>query len=131
MNRSNLLIVTAFGEGGIALLLLVWPSVPLALLLGVDLASPETLSTARLAGGALVALSVACWLGRNDQDRPAQQGLLLGVLIYDVAATAILGYSGWFLSLAGIALWPAVVLHVALAVWCAMSFWMRPGGGTK
>jgi hypothetical protein len=120
MHRTCLLIATALGEGGIGLLLLVWPPVPLALLLGVEQASPEGLVTARVAGAALVALAVACWLGRHDQDRPAQQGLLLGVLIYDLAVTGILAHAGWFWSLTGIALWPAVLLHGALAGWCVV-----------
>jgi hypothetical protein len=123
MHRAYLLIVTALGEAGTGLLLLVWPPVLLALLLGVNQASPETTYCSRIAGAALLAIGVACWLGRNDHARPAQQGLLLGVLIYDVGATGVLAYTGWFLHLGGIALWPAVVLHGALAVWCAVSFW--------
>jgi hypothetical protein len=118
MRRTYLLIATAFGEGGIGLLLLVWPPAPLALLLGVDQASPEVGVLARIAGTALLALGVACWLGRNDLGSSAQKGLLLGILTYDLAATGILAYAGWFLGLAGIALWPAVGLHFALAVCC-------------
>lgn len=118
MRRTYLLIATAFGEGGIGLLLLVWPSVPLALLLGVDQASPEVVIVARISGAALLALGVACWLARNDPNSSAQRGLLLGILLYDLAAAGILAYAGWFLGLAGIALWPAVGLHFALAVCC-------------
>jgi hypothetical protein len=129
MHRTYLFIVTAFGEGGIGLLLLVWPPVPMTVLLGVDHPSPEGACAARIAGAALLALAVACWLGRNDHDRPAQQGLLLGVLLYDLAAAGILAYAGWFLGLAGIALWPAVGLHVALAVWCVVSFRIKPRRG--
>jgi hypothetical protein len=99
---------------------LVSPSIPLALLLGVDQASPEAAFFGRIAGAALLALGVACWLGWNDRDSPVQWGLLLGVLIYDLAATGILAYTGWILSLVGIALWPAVVLHAVLAVWCVV-----------
>jgi hypothetical protein len=120
MHRTYLLLVTAFAEGGIGVLLLVLPSVPLRLLLGVDNASPETFPVARIAGAALLALGVACWLGRNDPHRPAQQGLVLGVLIYDLAAAGILAYTGWFSSLVSIALWPAVILHIGLAGWCVL-----------
>jgi hypothetical protein len=120
-HRTYLLLVTALGEGAIGVALLVLPSVPLRLLLGVDGASPEAFFCARIAGAALLALGVVCWLGRNDPDRPAQQGLLLGVLIYDLAAAAILASTGWFSSLVGIALWPAAVLHVGLAAWCVRS----------
>jgi hypothetical protein len=99
-------------------LLLVLPSIPLALLLGVEGAAPETIVVVRLAGAALLAIGVACWGARNDHGRPAQLGLLAGVLTYDVAAAVLLAYAGFVLSMAGLALWPAVVLHAALAFWC-------------
>jgi hypothetical protein len=120
MQRTYLLIVTALCEGAVGLLLLIWPSVALALLLGVDQSAPEGTSCARIAGAALLAIGIACWFGRSDQQSSAQFGLLTGVVSYDVAAVVILAYSGWFSSLAGIALWPAVVLHAGLAIWCAV-----------
>jgi hypothetical protein len=118
MRRTYFLIATAFGEGGIGLLLLISPSVVLGLLLGVDQASREVIVVGRITGAALLAIGVACWLGRNDHNGPAQKGLLLGVLIYDLAAAGILTYAGWVLGLAGIALWPAAGLHIALALSC-------------
>src|SRR5262249_10574781 len=118
MRRTYFLIATAFGEGGIGLPLLISPPVVLGLLLGVDQASREVIVVARIAGAALLAVGVACWLGRNDHHGPAQRGLLLGFLVYDLAAAGILTYAGWVLGLAGIALWPAVGLHIALALGC-------------
>ncbi len=117
MNKY-LLIVTALCEAGVGLLLLFWPAVPQLLLLGVEQITPESACFGRIAGAALVAFAVACWAGRNVVDCPAAQGLLFGVLFYDLAAAAILAYSGGILELSGIALWPAVGLHVVLAVWC-------------
>jgi hypothetical protein len=122
------LIVTAFVEAGTGLLLLYLPSVPLALLLGASPASPEALFVTRLAGAALLAIGVACWLARSDYGSPAQLGLLTGVLIYDVAADALLAYAGLALSLVGLALWPAVVPHTALAVWCGACLRVKPRG---
>jgi hypothetical protein len=118
MRRTYLLIATAFVEVSIGLLLLGFPSVPLTLLLGIDQAAPEVVVCARITGAALLALGVACWLARNDPGSSAQTGLLLGMLTYDLAAAGILAYAGWFLGLAGIALWPAVGLHFTLAVCC-------------
>jgi hypothetical protein len=106
--------------------LLVLPSVPLALLLGVDQASPEAAVVARVAGAALLALGVACWLGRTDTGSSSQLGLLTGVLTYDVIAVGVLVYTGLLLGLVGIALWPAVVLHTALAVWCVVCLRVTP-----
>jgi hypothetical protein len=126
MHRKYLLVVTAFAEGGTGLVLLALPSVPLALLLGVDQPSGEVAVCARIAGAALLAIGAACWAGRHDGDTPAQLGLLLGVLFYDVAAAAILAYAGLAAHLTGVALWPAVVVHAALAGWCVASFRVKP-----
>jgi hypothetical protein len=111
-------MVTAIGEGATGLLLLVVPSVLFALLLGLEQTSPEAILVARLTGAALVAIGVTCWLARNDHVGPAQLGLLTGVLIYDVGATVLLAYAGLVLSMVGFALWPAVVLHAVLSIWC-------------
>jgi hypothetical protein len=117
MHRKNLLIVTAFCEVGIGVLLLVWPPWAVQLLLGIDQITPEVMVIGRIAGAALLAFGVICWIGRSDNLGSAGIGLNIGVLIYDVNAAAILTYSGLFLHLVGLVLWPAVVLHTALAIW--------------
>jgi hypothetical protein len=120
--------MTAFGEGGTGLFALFLPSVLLALLLGAGAVAPEALFVGRVLGAALLAIGVACWLARDDRGSPAQLGLLAGVLIYDVTVAALLAYGGFALSLVGIALWPAVVLHSGLAIWCVVCLWAKPGG---
>jgi hypothetical protein len=120
MNRAYLLVVTALAEAGIGLLLLVVPWAPLALLLGVAEASPESILLARLLGAALFAIGVGCWLGRSDTLGPSQRGLITGALGYDAAVAALLVYARLSLNLVGIALWPAVVLHAMLAIWCVV-----------
>jgi hypothetical protein len=122
MHRAYLLIVTAAIETATGLALLVVPSVPLSLLLGVSEAAPETFLVGRIAGAALLAIGIASWLARG----PAQVGLVVAVLVYDVAAAALLAYAGLVLRMVGIALWPAVVLHAALAGWCVVCLWAKP-----
>jgi hypothetical protein len=117
MHRAKLLIVTGVAEAGIGLSLLVLPSVPLALLLGVEDPSQESIFVARLFGAALVAIGAGCWLGRSDGLGPSQRGLLAGALVYDAAVAALLALAGLFSNLVGIALWHAVVLHSGLTVW--------------
>jgi hypothetical protein len=121
MHRAALFIVTALVEVGTGLLLLVLPTVPLDLLLGDEgeAASPEAVFISRVTGAALLAIGVACWMGRNDRAGPAQLGLVAGVLIYDVTAAGLLVYAALILRMVGLALWPAFALHSALAVWCA------------
>ena len=118
MHRTLFLLVTAVGEGLTGLFLLLWPAVPLALLLGVQEAAPETLLLARVAGTALVAVGVTSGMARGNGGGPALRAVLTGILFYDVAVAAVLAYAGLGLHLAGILLWPAVVAHGALAIWC-------------
>lgn len=95
-------------------MLLALPSVPIDMLLGD---APSASFIGRLTGAALLAIGLSSWVARNDSGSPAQTGLLVSVVTYDVAAAALLAYGGLFLGLTGIALWPAVVVHAAMAVW--------------
>lgn len=117
MAHKLLLAVTAIGEGATGLLLLLLPSLVLALLLGVEAAPPIALVVARILGVALLAIGVACWHAWGDAGSRARAGLLAAVLWYDAGAAAVLVYAGTALGVAGVALWPAVVVHVLLAVW--------------
>jgi hypothetical protein len=130
MHVRYFLLVTAIIEVATGLFLLFLPSVPLRILLGVDQISVEANICARVAGGALVAIGVACWYGRSDQRGPSQLGVLVGALIYDAAAAAILLYSELYMKLAGIALWPVVMLHAVLAAW-AMACIKSQGRGAS
>ena len=58
----------------------------------------------RVAGIALIALSVACWPGPP----------VAGMLIYSAAVALYLAYVGVAGGMTGILLWPAVVLHLVL-----------------
>ena len=118
LHRNSLLIVTAVLEAATGLALLVLPSLLLKLLLGVDQAALEAIFIARVAGAALLAIGVTCYLARNDKQSPAQTGVITGALIYNVAIALLLVYGGIVLAMTGIALWPVVVLHTALALWC-------------
>lgn len=119
-----LLILTALFESATGLALLLAPAWVASLLFGVGLEAPIAWVVARIAGAALLALGLACWLSRDDGRSRSLIGLIAALLLYNVAATAVLVHAGLGLSLAGIALWPAVATHVALAFWCMVS--LRP-----
>jgi len=113
-----LLIVTAAAEAATGLALLALPLLVGSLLLGGSLDAPAALIVARMTGAALLSLGVACWLARNDAQTRAGRGLITAMLLYNLAAVAVLIYAGTIARLFGIGLWPAAVLHAAMAVWC-------------
>lgn len=116
MNR--LLKVTAIIETTTGLGLMAAPSVVVWLLLGSPLETSAAVMLGRVAGAALLALGVACWLARDDTRSRTARGLVVAMLTYNLVATAVLAFAGIGLGLHGVALWPAVILHAAMAVWC-------------
>jgi hypothetical protein len=115
-----LLVVTACLEALTGLALMVSPAPLVRLLAGAALDTTGGLLVARVPGAALLALGLACWLARDDGRSRAGRGLVAAMLLYNVATIAVLVYAGVGLNLSAIGLWPAVVFHVALALWCAV-----------
>jgi len=115
---SRLLKLTAIIEMATGLGLLAVPSVVVRLLLGSPLDTSVAAMLGRVAGAALLALGVACWIARDDTQSRAARGLVVAMLIYNIAATAVLAFAGIGLGLHGVVLWPAVVLHAAMGAWC-------------
>jgi len=115
MNR--LLKLTAVIEAATGLALIAVPAIVVRLLLGAEI-SGASIPLGRVAGAALLALGIACWLARDDTQSRAARGLVVAMLMYNIAATALLGFAGIGLGLQGVVLWPAVVLHAVMAIWC-------------
>ena len=72
----RLLVVTALLEGATGLALVALPSRLVALLLGSSLDAPAAVTVARVAGVALIALALTCWLARADAQGGAARGLV-------------------------------------------------------
>ncbi|MGA2060847.1 MAG: hypothetical protein ABSG67_10230 [Thermoguttaceae bacterium] len=121
-----LLAVTAVIEAGAGLALMCCPSATAALLLGSQLDMPAALTLGRVAGVALFALGVACWLAQYDAQSCAARELVSAMVLYNLGAVVILGTAGIRSQPVGIALWPAVVLHAVMTVWCIACLLRRP-----
>jgi hypothetical protein len=118
---KTLQTVTAIIEAGAGLALLAVPSITASLLLGAPLDSPAAISLARVGGAAILALALVCWLARRDAESLASRGLVVAMLFYNIAVAAVLAFAGLSDGLHGVLLWPAVVFHVAMGVWCVAS----------
>jgi len=116
---KRFLTLTAIIEGATGLALIAVPGIVVRLLLGAEI-SGASIPLGRVAGAALLALGVACWLARDDTQSRAARGLVVAMLMYNIVATAVLAFAGIGLGLHGVVLWPAVVLHAAMAVWCGV-----------
>jgi hypothetical protein len=114
----NLLVVTAVLEGATGLALVALPSRLAALLLGSSLDAPAALTLARVAGVALVALAVTCWLARHDGQSRAARGLVGAMVVYHTGVAIVLAYASIGLEVSGMGLWPTVLFHAAMTMWC-------------
>jgi hypothetical protein len=121
-----LLIVSAALEAGVGIGLLAVPSVVAQVLLGAKLDAPASMTVARVAGAGLLALGVACWLAASDTQSCAARGVASAMVIYNLGAALVLGAAGIGSQPAGVGLWPAVLLHTAMTVWCISSLLRQP-----
>ena len=117
---KRLLKLTALIEVPTGLGLMAVPVIVVRLLLGADI-SGASIPLGRVAGAALLALGVACWLAQYDAQSCAARGLVSAMVLYNLGAVVILGAAGIWSQPVGIALWPAVILHAVMAVWCVTS----------
>lgn len=129
MRPGALLITTSAIELATGLALVLAPSRVADLLLGEDLVAPVSIVIGRVAGIALVAIGASCWLARKSAGTSGRTDLIVGLLIYNAAVPVVLGHAAMVLKMRGIALWPAVLLHVALAFWCFGC--LRSRGGSQ
>ena len=125
MKAKALLIATALIEVGAGLALFVSPALAASILIGAPFDAPADSVVGRVAGAALLALALACWRARDEGPSRATNGLIAGMLLYNVGTVLVLAYAGTGLRLFGIALWPAVVLHGAMAIWCLICLMVK------
>ena len=118
MRPRLLFIVTAVIEAVAGLALLVSPALAVSILIGSPFDTPADSVVGRVGGAALLSLGLSCWRTRQDEHSRTANGIVSAMLLYNVATVVVLAYAGIGLRLYGIGLWPAVALHLAMAVWC-------------
>ncbi len=114
---KRLLTITAIFEGVTGLALMSVPSLFIMLLLGDNLVEPAGIMISRLAGAVLLSLAIIYWFYTKVPDALL---IVRAMLLYNVAASALLVYAS-FVGLSGLGLWPAILLHIGLALWCVQS----------
>ena len=112
---KSLLTATAVIEALTGLALAMVPATVAGVLLGTVLTEPGGVFVARLAGAALLTIAIACWFSRNGTHSSA---MVKAMLAYNVFAITLLVYAAVIEQLSGRGLWPAVVLHSVLLLWC-------------
>jgi uncharacterized membrane protein YqgA involved in biofilm formation len=117
----SLLTSTAAVEARTGVALAIAPSAVVLALLGSSLDPPAGPVIGRILGAALLALGTVCWIARQDPPGRVAAGLVAAMLMYNVAAVSILGHARIGLGISGVLLWPAILLHALLAVWCVAS----------
>ena len=117
---NTLLLTISAAETLVGVALALFPSLLTSLLFGSRLDAPVGILVARVAGSALLAMGIACWLARDNSESRAAAGLIMALLFYDAAVVVIFLYARLGAGLWGIGLWPAVVLHSGLGVWSVL-----------
>ena len=114
-NQNRLLIGSALVELGGGLLIILFPSFMLQLLFGVPSNSLADM-VGQVAGIALVALGIACWIARDDAGGPARLGTVRAITVYNGSVGLLLIVFGLTGRAFGIVLWLFAILHVVEAV---------------
>ena len=119
---KSLLTVTALIEGLTGLALAIIPSLFVTILLGTSLTDISAILIARLAGAALITIAIACGLSRSNSQAT---NMIKAMLVYNILAILLLLYAVLVEHISGPALWPAVLIHFGLLIWCLSSLRQR------
>jgi hypothetical protein len=114
------LVFAAASEAATGLFSLVYPSIVVRVLFGVEI-SGAGIVMSRIAGISLIALGLACWA--KDDISNSGNGALRGMLTYSLLAALYLVYLGIGREWIGKLRWPAVAVHAVVTIlfarpWC-------------
>ncbi len=130
MTTRVLVMGSAAIEAATGVALIAVPELVASLLLGTELSS-SGVAVARVAGFGLLTLAIACWPGSDGSSPQATRALF----VYNLLAGFYLGYLRVAGGFAGYLLWPACILHGALALLFVRPAFAKPshlaGGATS
>ena len=115
---KSLLKITALFEGATGLALVLVPSLFVSILLGNSITEASAILICRLTGAALITIAIACWLSRSDFQSTVMVKAMVG---YNIFSITILVYAVLVEKIYGPGLWPAVLIHIVLLIWCVLS----------
>lgn len=115
LTMKKLLVFTGVAEAATGMALIMVPALVGHWLLGADFVGVSVV-VSRVAGIALLALGVGCWLGTP----------LCGMLAYNALGTVYFAYLAINGQWAGPLLWPVVGLHAVLTILLGRAWLMRP-----
>jgi hypothetical protein len=112
--QRTLLAIAAVAETLACLGLILMPDATMQFLFG---GRPDGVGMmiGRVAGVALLALGVACWAARADSGGEARAGTVRAITLYNAGAGALLVLFAVTGQAAGLGVWSAALLHLALA----------------
>ncbi len=114
----KILTFASIVEVATGLALLIAPRFVVMLLVG-ESAPVGEIPMGRLPGIAILALGLACWPGRPGTEPAASS--LVAMLVYNLLIALFLAYLFLVGHLGGVLLWPAVALHLLVAL---LLIWM-------
>ena len=117
MKTKTLLTAIAFAEFSTGIGMLFVPSVIVELLLGQPLSTGVSFVVGRVAGIALIAIGLICWMEKAPTRGGSPTGLLIGLLTYNGAVAVLLIHSYMAYGMNGVGLWPVVAVHLVFALW--------------
>jgi hypothetical protein len=120
-----LLFVTAIIEALAGEGLLLAPAIVARLLVAASVPD-AVVPLLRVCGAALLGLGVACWLVHGEAQGRSARPLVLAMLVYNLGAVIVLAVAGVQAQPTGVALWPAVIVHTAMAAWCIAALLAKP-----
>jgi len=119
---KKLLTLTAVLESGTGLGMLIVPSVVTTIILGSPVDTTVALVISRISGFALIVIGFVCWINRNGELINSTKGLVGAIGLYNFGVIVVFVAVGLSPEAIGVGLWPIVVAHLVMGIWCITLF---------